>query len=482
LPLTLKLLLLLSCVLWHPTARAQPSTAADTALVSALPIDSIFFHGNRVTKDKALLRLLSFTCGDTLACLPADILHRNRELLYNTDLFNEVRLQLDTTATGLHLHIHVTERWYLWPYLFVKLEDVTLADWLAQPDLFRVTYAVGFFKDNLTGRMDKLRFLFGNGYKKGFTVSYNRPFLLPRAQVDAFFYVNYFRNDEVNYGSLEGEVQRLRVARAGLREFYTAEMTLSKRLNPWHWLLLRTGWRQMQVADTLRQVSPGYLPLAGQVQYPLLALGYVHDTRDVRAFPQKGRKVALEAQLAGLPSVGSAAPEPFLKLAASYRQFTHLAPRWRFNYGADAQQLAGPAIPFYEKPLLSPELGPRGYESYFLTTTTLLDVKTELLFALVPWRICHMKRLPFLNVLYPVARPFVATYPFGVYPYLFADAAYLQDYTGVGMDARFLDKMLHTVGLGLYVPYIYDNLLRMECGLNHLGQVTFQINLIHALR
>ncbi|MBX3103223.1 MAG: hypothetical protein KF690_11995 [Bacteroidetes bacterium] len=472
-PPTLKRLLLICCTCWSLTASGQ----------EALPLDSISFHGNRVTKDKALLRLMSIGPGDTLAHMPQDILTRNQELLYNTDLFNQVTFRLDTTDTGLHLHITMKERWFLWPYLFIKLEDITLADWFRNPDFYRITYSVGFFRDNLTGRLDKVRVLYGNGYKKSLMLSYNRPMLFPKAQIDGFFYLNYFRNDEVNYASDSGAVQRLRVAKAGLRQFYQGEITLSKRLNPWNWLYVRGGARQMTIADTLAAYNPTYLPQDTRtVGYPVLSVGYLHDTRDVRAFSQKGTKITLEICQSGLPS--GQQPVDFLRLSAGYRHFLSPAPRWRFNYGADIQHLSGISrLPFYEKALISPELGPRGYESYFLTGTTLLDAKAELLFALSPRRIYQVNRLPgLLNALYPLAKPFIQTFPLGVYPYLFADAGYLQDRTGSGMDASFLDKMLHTVGIGLYVPYIYDNLLRLECGLNHLGRVTYQLNFTHALR
>lgn len=392
----------------------------------------------------------------------------NRTLLYNTDLFNNVTITADTLK-GIW-YVEVTERWYLWPYVYVRLEDITLANWVRQPDWQRITYSVGFYRENMTGRQDKLRIIYGNGYKQGFMASYNRPFLLPKAKIDALFYFNYFQNDEVNYAAIDGEVQRLRLPAQPVRRMYEGSIRLSRRLSQTRWLYLTTGYRHSLVADTLLAYNPTYLTQSSLPEaYPTLAVGYLHDSRQMRAFALSGQKLVLEAQVAGL-GLGTVNMGVLL---ASYRRFMPLgSSRWNVALGGDVVHHLSDRLPFYEKFLISPDFGTRGYESYFVTGTTHATLKTELKYAVLPWRIRQVRWLP---------APF-RQFPLGLYPYLYADAGYMADRSHNATDPTYANKMLATVGAGLYLPYIYDNLLRLEYGINVQGQAVFQFNFTHALR
>ncbi|MCE3008752.1 MAG: hypothetical protein LW884_10465 [Bacteroidetes bacterium] len=430
-------------------------------------LDSIGITGNRVTRTQTILRLLEAQIGDTIR---ADSLSRawNALLLYNTDLFNQVTIQQG--ARPGHWHIAVEERWYLWPYLRFRVEDVTLSDWVRNPVFYRVTYALGFYRNNLTGRQDKLQLVFRDGYKRGFTLSYNRPFLFVKPKIDAYFYFNYFQNDEVNYGARSGEVLRLRQPNRPVRTLYEGSIALSKRLSQTDWLQLSPGYRTVAVQDSLTVLNPSYLPGQRTLEaYPYLALGYVHDSRRVRAFPLAGYKWGISLAQYGL-GVGTS---QFWKLQGHFRRFIPLGlSRWNLAYGLDAQHIFYQNLPFYEKAFVDPDVGARGYESFFVSGTTLLDAKTELKYALIPWRIREVSWLP---------RPFRHA-ALGLYPYVYADTGYMEDRSQNGDDGTYLNKLLGTVGIGLYVPYIYDNLLRLEYGLNVQGQARFQFNFVHALR
>ncbi|MBK9539797.1 MAG: hypothetical protein IPO12_13780 [Flavobacteriales bacterium] len=73
--------------------------------------------GNKVTRDRVILRELTAQEGDTLSAeeLQAAVV-RSRENLLNTGLFNTVVvLPVYLNPQEAFVQVEVNERWYLWP-------------------------------------------------------------------------------------------------------------------------------------------------------------------------------------------------------------------------------------------------------------------------------------------------------------------------------------------------------------------------------
>ena len=70
----------------------------------------------------------------------------------------------------------------------------------------------------------------------------------------------------------------------------------------------------------------------------------------------------------------------------------------------------------------------------------------------------------------------------GVYPYVFYDAGYANDWSYSRTPNRFHDRLLQGMGFGVDIPYIYDNLLRLEVSRNNFGEAQFMLNMSVSLR
>ncbi|MEO6718824.1 MAG: hypothetical protein ABIN67_00620, partial [Ferruginibacter sp.] len=102
-----------------------------------------------------------------------------RQQVYNTTLFNEVKIELAMiSAHDIDVNVAVKERWYLYPAPQFQPIDRNLNEWLVKykGDLSRVNYGVKFVHYNLSGRRDPLRIFLLNGYTRNISFSYSQPY------------------------------------------------------------------------------------------------------------------------------------------------------------------------------------------------------------------------------------------------------------------------------------------------------------------
>ena len=100
--------------------------------------------GNKITKDRIILRELIIHEGDSMSTTVLyEKLERSRQNLMNTGLFNTVTvLPLYLDARSAMVEVTVNERWYLWPSLIFDLADPNFNTWWLTKDLDRVNYGM----------------------------------------------------------------------------------------------------------------------------------------------------------------------------------------------------------------------------------------------------------------------------------------------------------------------------------------------------
>jgi outer membrane protein assembly factor BamA len=437
-------------------------------------LDSVNLLGLQRTKDFAVRREMTIRVGDSLPLRELDsIISWNQQLIYNTGLFNRVDIQsrLDTASGRLYLSIRMKERWYILPDFQFAFDNVTIAEWVRRPDLRRVSLSPGFYWNNLTGRNDQLFVTVSIGNTVGATVRYRRPFLLPKARLDATFYAEGYQSFEVIYGAQEGKVSRLRYRSATVLEQYLFEFSFTRRFTQFHKLSFGFGYRYLAIGETLRKIAPDYLTTGTRIDhYPKLLIRYDHDRRDIRAFPLMGYRVFLNLEHFGLPGIRTAL---FTRFIGSFTYFHDIGTsRWNISMGAYAGLIGGDRVPYIEKIWLNRDIVIRGYEAYWITASMVLALKTELKFAIFKRKIVSIKWFP---------RKF-RDFPIGLYLYAWGDAGYANDWTFGKHDVAFLHQALSAYGLGVVVPMIYDTIVRFEVGRNTLGRFSFQLNFTVAIQ
>ena len=170
-------------------------------------ISSISIQGNKTTKNSIILREIPMKVGTYISVEGLEYkIQQSKENLKNTSLFNDVAItyELDTITdrtilcmleehvlqnpthnTGdkiifCTLKISVSERWYYWPLIGIKLEDRNLSSWLKDLDLNRITFDAGVKIDNMWGLNHTVTLSGRFGFEKGVKFSYNDISLDPK--------------------------------------------------------------------------------------------------------------------------------------------------------------------------------------------------------------------------------------------------------------------------------------------------------------
>ena len=179
-------IIILSPVLTFAQKSKSPNfNFVDTALLAAnkqnkVCIKDLTVTGTKRTKVSIVYREIQFKKGDSI--IIANLykeLEQARFQIYNITLFNEVILELVALDTAnVTVHVHVLERWYLYPVPQFKWVDRNFNEWYRtyKASLSRVNYGVKFVHYNLSGRRDQLRIYFINGYTRNVSFSYTAPY------------------------------------------------------------------------------------------------------------------------------------------------------------------------------------------------------------------------------------------------------------------------------------------------------------------
>ena len=109
------------------------ASAQDTVPAPAqdLRVVGVTLSGNKVTRDRIILRELLVQEGDSLGTAAFyERLERSRQNLMNTGLFNTVDLlPLFLDMRTVIVEVVVNERWYLWPAIVFDLADPNFNTW-----------------------------------------------------------------------------------------------------------------------------------------------------------------------------------------------------------------------------------------------------------------------------------------------------------------------------------------------------------------
>jgi len=107
------------------------------------------------------------------------------------------------TDSSLQINITVKERWYIFPIPYFKPIDRNPNQWLVEQraSLDRVNYGLKFNWENVSGRRDKLRFNYVNGYTRQFLLYYEQPYADRKLQHGFLAGISYARNRQLAFAT-----------------------------------------------------------------------------------------------------------------------------------------------------------------------------------------------------------------------------------------------------------------------------------------
>ena len=422
-------------------------------------VSGILVEGNRRTKERIILRELTFRQGDTLT---ADELYerlaRSSENLLNLGLFNTATLL--PTYLGPHevfITITLNERWFWWPTPIVRFADPNFNTWWLTKDLSRLNIGAWFFRYNMRGRNETLFAKVQLGYSKEFGLNYRVPFVDKRQRWGFEVGGAYGEQDEITIGTVGNKRVLLKTPKDNIYHYWKAgaKVILRRGHDVRHYL--GASWTNATVRDTVVRRNPEYLT-SGMQEMAYLSLNYalVLDQRDSRSFPLSGSYAKLLLDHNG---IGPEQPD-VTSLRAVVQRSWKRGQRWSFGGSLNGKVSAGSEDHYYLQEGLGYDEHLRGYEYYIIDGQHYFLGKANIFFALLKPRTFQADFIPF--------RAFRTLY-LAVYLNAFSDQGYVWDERNGALNPL-ANHWQQSYGLGLDIVTSYDQVLRLEYAVNGLSE------------
>lgn len=462
----MKHLLSLFLIIFTFALNAQHDTA------SYIVVNDIVVNGNDVTRDAIIFRELTFAAGDTIPSSQwENELRVSKENVQNTTLFNFVTIdtERDTTSeNAVVVNINVVERWYLWPYPYIAYSDRNLNAWYEADDITRFSYGLELKYRNFLGLKHDLDFTFISGYNQNYGLSYDIPYMTERQCFGLKFGLGYKRDKEVSCLTENNKVLYFNGDDEFAKQSAFVFVEPHFRFGHRNKLFVNLSYNNTLFHDALVSLNDDFSNLQGtRFQYFSLLATYKNDFRDEQNYPLNGHYFELMMEKMGFGILETSPDVFYAKVTADWYQ--PIKGRWYWASNLTLKMSDNNDAPYF----LNQGLGykndfVRTYELYVIDAMNFALIKNNLKF----------------EILEPVTKylPFIKNERFGkihfaLYANVFFDCAY--SWKMPENQTSFLDnKFIYGTGIGLDFVTYYDKVLRLEYGVNDMGETGLFIHFV----
>ena len=439
---------------------------------SCVFVSDIVINGNNVTQEDIILRELTFEIGETIPSQQwEEALRISYENVQNTTLFNFVTIEQhedNSQENAVIVSIEVVERWYLWVFPYVSYSDRNLNAWYEADDIRRFSYGIEMKYRNFLGRKNNLDFTFISGYNQNYGLLYDIPYIMGKRNLGLKFGGGYKRDKEAAYITENNKIIYFngddKFAKQSAYVFVEPYFRFGHRNK----LFLNFSYNNTLFHEKLPFLNDDFCCLEGnRFQYFSLLATFKNDFRDEQNYPLDGHYFELMMEKIGFGAFVTSPDVFYAKITTDWYQ--PIKGRWYWASNLTMKMSANQDIPYF----LNQGLGykndyVRSYELYVIDAMNFALIKNNLKYA----------------ILNPVTRyiPFVKNERFGkihfaLYANVFFDCAYSwkmpEDTTS------FLDnKFIFGTGIGLDFVTYYDKVLRLEYGINDMGETGLFVHFV----
>ena len=421
-------------------------------------IGSLIFEGNKITRERILLREMTFREGQSI---PQEKLiqhlERSKGNLWNLLLFNFV--EIDTCqyeANVIDVVVRVTERWYVWPIPFVEFADRNLSEWWETKRWDRLDYGSLVRWSNFRGVNEELTLHLRFGFNNRYELRYKIPYLDKAQKWGIIFKGGYEQSHEVAYATIDNKRVFYKNSKTHIRKESYGSITPSYRPNLYNLHKFEVAYTHAWVHDSVAILQPEYYG-AGENLSKYFSLEYwvVRDVTDYTDYPLKGYRIDFKIRKDGLRIFDS--PVDIWSLEMEFAKYWQLHKRLYFSHGQKIKVSSTNGQAFslqkglgYESDFM------RGYELYVIDGQHYGLLKTALKFAILPMRKVKLKFLKSDKF---------NTLPLAIYINANFDMGYVHDnqYNQLNPLAG---SLLFGGGVGLDLVTFYDISWRAEYSVN----------------
>lgn len=465
------LLLLLLCLFF--SAEGQDSTLSDS-----VTIREIIIKGNYVTNKKVIFRELDFKINDILL---RDVVESKKQISINnltkTSLFNFVEIDLEENqVNSLSVIVILTERWYIWPYLYLNQTDNNFSEWWRTKDLEKLEYGVGLKINNFRGTGETLILNYHLGNFTKYELNYNGIYIDQAKRHSLSFHVAY-EEQKVLPWNIELNKQVDLKSGQELQKSTDISIKYSFRKGYFNTHSIEFGFTDFKIADTIFSLNPYYLGLNNHGQrYFHLRYEFRSDTRDSWIYPKTGYLFSASINKKGMGILGDEYNSVDMNL--QFYTYWKLMKRFYTAAGIWCSSNVTDSYVFSSETGLGYLQNVRGYEFYTINGSNALLFKSLAKYELLPMKILNLNIWP-VRKLHQFNR-----IPIEVYANLFFDAGYVSDkfdnYKNYGN--TLVNKMMYSTGAGIDFVTYYDKVLRFDYSINAMGESGLFIHWKAAIR
>lgn len=434
-------------------------------------ISDINIHGNNKTKLSVIFRELTFSSGDTISVAKLDeTLKYCRENVLNTDLFNFVDFVLEddiNSENGKILNINVIERWYFWPVPYIAYADRNLNSWFETKNFARLSYGLDLIYGNMWGLMHKIDFTLIAGYNQQFGITYDIPYVTEKQHFGLMMSGGFKRDKEVPLKTQYDKVMYYKGENNFAQQSYYAYLQPYYRFGYRDRLFLKLQYNNEHFDDSIATLNPSYSFKMSDIQYLSMSVVMKHDYRDDNNYPLDGHYLELDFTKYG-PSFNDEKLNIFYgKLTFDIYKNIYGRLYWASNVTTRIGNTDD--VPYF----LADGLGykndfVRTYEHYVVNAMNFALMKNNFKIAILNPTVADL--------------PLIKNEKFGkihfaLYFNVFFDMAYTwnmqNDPTSI-----LQNSLLYGTGVGIDFVTYYDKVLRVEYGINGLGEAGFFLHLV----
>lgn len=430
------------------------------AEIDSVQVKGIHVEGNKVTKTYIILRELDFKEGSWFPKDKIDAhLAQNRNQIFNSHLFNAVDIHFTPVdSAAIEVFIHVTEKWYIWPYPMIEFADRNFNIWWETKQLSRLNASINVLDYNFRGRAEKLFVRGVWGYSRSLYVNYEIPYLDKTKRHGFQTILSYQSNKEIWHKPVDNRLQFLfdPNKRAYRSVYGEAAYLFRPKIFTRHRIGL--GIEDIWVSDTvlLPTENPHYL--AGDLDHQFsIYLNYTFkwDRRDIAYYPLKGHFIEVNFS----PRILINAKSFYASLQLNAEKF------WKFNrfiyagVGFRGKVSVPQDQPYNLYRALGYKYLVRGFEPFVIDGQHYGLAKSNLKFCLFKRDI----RFEFIPL-----KQFNRA-PTSLFFNIYADAGYVYSSRFQSPGNTYQNKLLGGYGAGFDLVTFYDWVIRAEYSINSFG-------------
>lgn len=437
----------------------------------SVTIRNIHIIGNEKTKEHIIKRELKVEIGESYQLKElADTLQFDRNRIYNTNLFDEVQVELQEVGDGnADLLITVGERWYFYPIPLFKLADRSFNDWWYNQNhsFQRVNYGIRATHWNMRGRNERFRVELQSGFEDKVIVNYRMPYIDKNLHHGLMPEVFYFTSKNLGYTTTD-HLRQFVLAEEQMRRSVGVSVihTYRKRFYDYHFT--GVGFYDTHINDSIVALNPNYLGDGRDRQRFFTATyGYQNDTRNNINYPLKGHNVfgAISKAGLGLGDVDywsvTARGAKYFDLGKNFYQASYVHGYWSTN--DDRAFLNYYGLGFEKQYLV------RGYELDLIEGRSFILTKNST-------RKLLFKTKKDISKIMPLKQ--FQTFPLTLYGKVFFDGGYVQPFKNNEGNDRLSNKFIYSIGTGLDIVTVYDVVIRLEYSQNAEQETQFFLNFL----